>query len=190
MIYNFVEKMLSVLTVFLDSAAAWFFCCIISVIIFPIILDRIIFYIPKLFLLARNNEVFYRSVFLTFMEAVLWICISVGIYVYLYFFQPHLFELATTGYPALVAWGICIINLVLRFMRFDRTIKRNFYYEIYMRYIKPEALNEYMSFIEDLDSLEIEEIKELVNEPMRYMHKQAVLRKLKEASMISLEGVS
>ena len=53
-----------------------------------------------------------------------------------------------------------------------------------MRYIKPEALSEYMNFIEELDSLGLDEIKALEEKPMRYMHKQAVLRKLKEVTMI------
>ena len=177
------DKILSIFTVILDFGAAWFFCCIVSVVILPIVLDRIIFYIPKLFLLSRNNEVYYKSVIITLLEVIFWVVVVAGIYLCLYLFLPHLFVLSTTGTPAMVAWVICIINLVLRFSKFDRTIKRNFYYEIYMRYIKPEALSEYMNFLEDLDTLEVEAIKELSAEPMRYMHKQAVLRKLKEAAM-------
>jgi hypothetical protein len=180
---GFVKTSFNYLSVFLDSAAAWFFCCVIAVIILPIVLDRIIFYIPKLFILSRNNEVYYRSVVLTFLEVVLWVTIIAAIYIVLYLYQPHLFALVTTDYPALVAWIICIANIVVRLKNFDRIIKRNFYYEIYMRYIKPEALSEYTKFIEELDSLDIDEIVKLTDEPMRYMHKQAVLRKLREITM-------
>ena len=183
----FFEKALGVLTLILDSAAAWFFCCIIFVIILPIVLDRVIFYIPKLFLLSRNKEVYYRSVVITFLEVVLWVVISVGLYIVLYIYLPHLFVMVTSGVPVLIAGAICITNIVIRLVNFDRIIKRNFYYDIYMRYIKPDALSEYMQFIEDLDSLEIDEIKELAEQPMRYMHKQATLRKLKEVTMTQLE---
>ena len=179
----FPERFLNVLSVILDFGAAWFFCCIISVVIFPVVLDRIIFYIPKLFMLSRNGEVYYKSIVITFLEVIFWAVISVGIYIFLYYYLHHLFVLSTLGYPALVAWAICIINIVRRMINFDRTIKRNFYYEIYMRYIKPEAYSEYTNFIEDLDSLDVDEIKKLADEPMRYMHKQAVLRKLKEVAL-------
>lgn len=180
---EFAETVLNALTVILDSAAAWFFCCVIAVIIFPIVLDRIIFYLPKLILLSQNKEVYFRSIVYTFLEVVFWVGLSTAYYIYLYMFQHHLFVLASTDFPALFAWLISLVYMIRRFLNFDRTIKKNFYYEIYMRYIKPEALSEYMNFIEDLDSLEIEEMKELANKPIRYMHKQAVLRKLKEASM-------
>ena len=177
------ETVFHALTVILDFGAVWLFCAIVSVIILPIILDRIMFYIPKLFLLSRNNEVYYRSVLLTFLEVVLWVCLISGIYVSLYIFLPSIFNLATIGTPAIVAWIIALANIVRRFISFDRIIKRNFYYEIYMRYIRPEALSEYMNFIEELDSLGLDEIKKLSTEPMRYMHKQAVLRKIKEVEM-------
>ena len=179
----FADTFINILSIFLDSAAEWFFCCVISIFILPMVLDRIFFYIPKLVSLSRSGEVYYRSILLTSLEAILWAGIILGIYFYLYIFQHHLFVAATTGYPALVAWAITIIYIIRRFMNFDRTVKRNFYYEIYMRYIKPEAYSDYLNFIESLDNLELDEIKYLADEPLRYMHKQAALRKLKEATM-------
>lgn len=181
---SFIDHFVNILSILLDSAAAWFFCCVIAVFILPLILDRIFFYIPRLIRLSRNNEVYYRSIFLTTLEALLWTVIIICIYVYLYFFQNNLFLLATVKTPALIAWLITIMYIFRRLLRFDRTIKRNFYYEIYMRYIKPEALSDYLNFIEHLDTLELEDIKKLTNEPLRYMHKQAALRKLKEATML------
>lgn len=179
----FIDTFLRILTVVLDSGAAWFFCCIVSAVIFPIVLERIIFYIPKLIMLSRNNEVYYKSVLFTVLEVVLWVGIPLVVYCYLYYFQNRLFVLSTTSIPALVAWIISILYIFRRLTNFDRTIKRDFYYDIYMRYIKPEALSEYMNFIEELDTLELDKLKELANQPIKYMHKQAVLRKLKEVSM-------
>ena len=178
------DTFLNLLSIVLDFAATWLFCCVIAVVILPIVLDRIIFYIPKLIVLYRNKEVYFKGVVITFLEVIFWVTISASIYIYLYIFQNHLFVLATTESPAIFAWFISIIYIIRRMTNFDRTIKRNFYYEIYMRYIKPEALSEYMNFIEDLDSLELNEIKELAAKPIKYMYKQAALRKLKEASMI------
>ena len=180
---SIAEHISNFLTVFLDSASAWFFCCVISIFILPLILDRIIFFIPKLIVLSKNEEVYYRSILFTSLETVLWAGAITGVYIVLFKFQPFLFGLVTDAVPALLSWVICLIFLLRRFINFDRTIKRDFYYEVYMRYIKPEALSEYMIFLEELDSLELAQIDDLATKPLRYMHKQAVLRKQKEINM-------
>ena len=178
-----IDKFLQILTIVLDSAASWFFCCVISIFILPLIVDRIVFYIPRLIKLSISGEVYAKSIIFTILEVILWSGIIFGLYYYLFRFQNHLFALATTHWPALIAWQICIIYLIYRFVNFDRKIKKEFYYGAYMRYIKAEAYSEYLNFIEDIDNIDIEELKTLVNKPMSYMHKQAVLRKIKEAKM-------
>ena len=180
---EFFDTFLRILAVIFDSSAAWFFCCVISIFILPLILDRIIFYIPKLISLSGKGEVYYRSILYTALEVLLWVSIILGLYFYLLFFQHHLFVLATSEIPALIAWQICILYLIFRYHNFDRIVKKEFYYGAYMRYIKPEALSAYKIFIEDIDSMEKDKLMELKNEPMPYMHKQALLRKTRELNM-------
>jgi hypothetical protein len=168
----------------LDSIAAWFFCSVISIFVFPAILDRITFYVPRMIRLYKLGEVFFNGIVWTILEIIFWTGVIVTSYVCYYVFARNLFLLTTISSAAIVAWGIGIFHIVYRTKNFDRIIKKNFYYTAYMRYIKPEALKEYQKFIDDLDSLALEEIAELLNKNLPYMHKQAVLRKQIELSRI------
>ena len=178
---EFAESSLGTLAYFLDFAAVGLFCCIISVVIFPVVGDRLLFYIPKLIKESINNEVYIKSIFITFLEVLLWVGISACSYLYLYFYMPYTFELATIGSPAIVAWTTGAINTIRRLKIFDITIRKYYYYEIYMRFIKPEALAKYTEFVENLNSLDIETIRIMTGEPMQYIYKQAVVRKLHES---------
>jgi hypothetical protein len=195
------EVIIGIIAVLLDSAAAWFFCCVMSVYVLPLIIDRAIFYIPKMISLYRTGEVFLKGTIFSVLEMFLWLAIIVGSYLYLYFFQRHLFILTTTSVAAYIAWLITIIHLIYRFVNFDRVIKRGFYYVAYMRHIKPEALRKYQSFIEDLDDLSLEEIEKILKTGLPYMYnhadeigntlktglpymyRQAALRKFRELSL-------
>ena len=175
------DIIIEITAVLLDSAAAWFFCCVMSVYVLPLIIDRIIFYIPKMIHLYKTGEVFLKGIIFSILEIFLWSAIITGSYLYLYFFQRHLFVMTTTSFAARIAWIIAVIHVLYRLVNFDRVIKRGFYYVAYMRYIKPEALSKYQSFIEDLDDLTAEEIEnKLRMEEMPYMYRQASQRKFKE----------
>ena len=177
------EIIIGVVAVLLDSAAAWFFCCVMSVYVLPLIIDRLVFYIPKMISLYRTGEVFLKGTIFSILEMFLWLSIIVGSYLYLYFFQRHLFILTTVSVAAYIAWFISIIHIAYRFVKFDRVIKRGFYYVAYMRHIKPEALSQYQSFIEDLDDLDVKEIEDMLKTEQPYMYRQASLRKFKELSL-------
>ena len=195
------EVIIGIIAVLLDSAAAWFFCCVMSVYVLPLIIDRIVFYIPKMIKLYRAGEVFLKGTIFSVFEMFLWLAIIVGSYLYLYFFQRHLFILTTMSVAAYIAWFISITHIIYRFFNFDRVIKRGFYYVAYMRHIKPEALRKYQSFIEDLDNLDVSEIESMLKTGLPYMYnhaeeigstlkaglpymyRQAALRKFRELSL-------
>jgi|GEM_PF-2554021 hypothetical protein len=177
-------EIMSVLSFILDFIAAWFFCCVMSVFIFPTILDRIVFYIPKMIQLYKNDEVFFRGIVWSVVETVFWIAIIVVSYVCFYLFAPNLFRLTTISAAAIIAWGICAFHIIYRSMHFDRTVKKTFYYVAYMRHIRPEALKEYQTFIDDLDALELHDVTGLLKKDLPYMHRQAVLRKQNELSRV------
>ena len=164
----------------LDFVSAWFFCCVISVYALPTALDRMIFYIPRMSRLYRRGEVFFAGVISSLAEALLWICVPAGAYLYLRIFQPCLYLLATESAAACLAWGMCAVHLAHRFLNFDRIVKREFYYVSYMRHIRPEALKRYQDFIGDMDTLDPGGLERLLREDLPYMYRQAALRKRRE----------
>ena len=165
-----------------DTAAAWFVCCAIGVFIMPLLLDRLFFYLPRLYRLAKNKEVQGNSVPRTIVEILLWVVILCVIYIGMYFLKKSLFDAITSSIPALTAWGISAVYLIYRVVHFDQMGKREFYYNAYMRYITPEALAEYQHFIEDIDLLYIDDLDALLTRDLPYMHRQAVLRKRRQAN--------
>ncbi len=177
-----MEALEAALGVAIESIAAWFFCCVMAVFVLPVILDRMVFYVPMLIRLSKDGEVYPRSVRNTVLEIVLWVAVITLVYTYLYFFQHNLFDLVTRSIPAYIAWGIGGTHIVYRVFNFDRIIKRSFYYTAYMRYITPESLRVYHQFIEDLDSLYIDDLEGLLQKRLPYMHRQAALRKQREVT--------
>ena len=164
----------------LDFITAWFYCCVMAIFILPLIIDRVVFYIPKMTRLYFNGEIFLRGVIWSILEAVLWFALVVIIYTVMYFLQPHLFTLTTTSLPAYFAWAVSVVHMIYRVMNFERVVIKNFYYVAYMRYIKPEALKDYQDFINKLDDLSLEELTGLLDGDLPYMHRQAALRKQNE----------
>ena len=177
-------ELMEVLSYSLDSVATWFFCSVMAIFIFPAILDRIVFYIPKMIKLYRNDEVFFSGIVWSIVETVFWILVIATSYTCFYFFMRNLFMLTTVSPAAFAAWIICIVHLVYRIKNFDRIVKKNFYYAVYMRHIKPESLKQYQTFIDDLDTMELDDLSALLNKDLPYMHRQAVLRKQIELSSI------
>jgi hypothetical protein len=172
-----IRTILFYLSTFLDSIATWLYCCVISAFVVPLILERALFYIPTLIRLALNGEVQKKSVFITFGEVALWTSILVGEYIYLYYFQNNLFVFTTVSPAAIVAWVIGALTIIFRIINFSKTVKRNFYYNAYMRFIMPEAFDAYQKFIKDLDNLYADDMDALLEKKLPYMHRQAVLRK-------------
>ena len=171
-----------VLSVLLDSVAAWFYCCVMAVFIVPLICDRLFFFLPKLLRFARNGETYYRGVVFSVWDVILWSAIMAGAYLYLYFFQPPLFQLTTLAPPAIAAWIVGIVHAIYRTVHFDKIVKKDFYYSAYMRYIKPETLRKYQQFLQNLDDMKIGELEELLEneKSLSYMYLQAVQRKKRE----------
>ena len=161
----------------LDAVATWLYCCVVSAFIVPLVVERIVFYIPTLIRLAKNREVQTKGVFITIGEVVLWVSIVVGEYAYLYYYQNNLFVFTTVSPAAIFAWVIGGTTLIFRTVNFSQTVKRNFYYNAYMRFIMPEALAAYQKFIKDLDDLYVDDMDALLEKKLPYMHRQAVLRK-------------
>ena len=174
-----IETM-GIASVILDSVAGWFFCCVMSVYVIPVIFDRVVFHLPKMIQLHRSKEVMLRGIFYSVGEIILWVGILFTAYTYLYLFQPNLFFLTTRSQAAFMAWGISIAHMVYRILNFDRIIKRKFYYVAYMRHIEPRALQAYQGFIEDLDIMAVGEIMALLETELPYMHRQAAMRKQNE----------
>ena len=165
-----------------DSAAAWFFCCTIGVFLLPLLLERIIFYLPRLYRLTQTKEVYARSLWFTMLEIVLWSLVISGVYFGLYYLDKSVFRWVTVSPPALLAWMLSVGYILLRAIRFDKTVKRSFCYNAYMRFITPDALSAYQSFIEDVDNMDMNALKSQLTKEMPYMHRQAVLRKHRQMS--------
>ena len=163
-----------------DSASAAFFCCTLGVFVLPLLLDRLVFYLPCLLRMTRSKEVQSISISQTITEIVLWIIILCATYTGLYYLRPTIFTMVSTSVVALCSWGITVINLIYRFLNFDRVIKRAFYYDAYLRYITPDALSAYKQFIADIDDLYAEKLDELLEDDLPYMHRQSVLRKRRQ----------
>ena len=172
-----IRTIMAYLSVLLDSISTWLFCCVISAFVIPMILERIVFYVPALIRLSRNGEVQKKGVFLTIGEIILWTSIVFVEYLFLYHSQYNLFKLTTVSTAAVIAWVIGAINIIYRFANFSKVVKKGFYYTAYMRFIKPEALDEYQKFIRDLDDLYVDDMDALLQKDLPYMHRQAVLRK-------------
>ena len=145
----------------------------------PVIFDRLIFFIPTMIKLRRHNEVFTHGVVIISLEALLWSLIVFALYTVMYIFRPHLFELITFSVPALVAWVVFIANSTYRYAHFGRIVKRDFYYVAYMRYIQPDALENYRKFLQEIDEMRPDELNGLLSQDIPYMHRQAVIRKIK-----------
>ena len=181
------SSVFSVIQISIDTFGVWLFCSIVAVFIVPLVLDRIIFYIPRLISLRRKNQVLTKSIPVTIFDVMLWVVIIAGIYVYLYLFAPDYFVATTVSPPAILAWVIGAARLIYRFANFDQTTKKQFYYNAYMRYITPEAYAEYRTFLEDLDSMDLEEMNTILENPeLPYMQRQSVLRRQREARMVLL----
>ena len=163
-----------------DAASSWFFCCTVGVFILPLLLDRLVFYLPRLSYLTRTGEVQSRSVPYTVLEIALWTFVISIVYIGMYYLNPYIFQMITISVPAKLAWTITVFFLIYRTFYFDKIVKRNFYYNAYMRYITPEALHEYQRFIEDVDDLYIDDLTVLLEKELPYMHRQAVLRKYRQ----------
>ena len=177
-----IKQIMQYLSILLDSISAWLFCCVLAAFVVPLIIERIVFYIPTLIYLTCTKEVQMKGVFFTIGSIILWIFILLAEYSYLYFFQHNLFVLATVSPAAIIAWTIGAVALVYRFFNFSTVIKKSFYYSAYMKFIKPEALDAYQKFIQDLDALYADDLEMLLRKKLPYMHRQAVLRKLRSVS--------
>ena len=170
-----------------DSAAAWFFCCTIGVFILPLLMERIVFYLPLLYRLTKTKEVYARSLWFTMGEIILWTLVISGVYTGLYFLDKSVFRWVTVSPPALLAWVTTVGYILLRTIRFDKTVKRSFYYNAYMRFITPDALGAYQSFIEDVDNMDLDALQTQLSKELPYMHRQAVLRKHRQMSAGQVE---
>ncbi len=178
-----MKELITILGYIADTVSVWFFCSVFSIYILPLIFDRVIFFLPKMIQMAKRDEVTRKGIFATIGEIALWIGVVAAVFGYLLLWRPVLFELVTVSHPAFVAWGIGTLYFIYRVTHFDRIIKRDFYYNGYMRYITPTALNAYQRFIQDLDSLYIEDLERLLSQDLPYMHRQAVLRKQRERNV-------
>ena len=177
-----INQAMQHLSILLDSISAWLFCCVFAAFIVPLILERIVFYIPTLIHLTRTKEVQRKGIFITIGTIVLWVFILFAEYSYLYFFQHNLFVLATVSPASIIAWIIGTAVLIYRFVNFSSVIKKSFYYNAYMKFIEPKALDAYQKFIQDLDALYADDLEMLLQKKLPYMHRQAVLRKLRSVS--------
>jgi len=167
----------------LDNVAAWFFCAVMSIYILPVVFDRITFYIPKRIQLSLRKEVYAISAVCSALDVFLWLGIVCAAYGGLFVFRRPLFVLTTTSVTAKTAWIIAALYLLFRIVRFDTAVKPGFYHVAYMRHIRPEALQAYQLFIEELDAMRLAEVDALLLTELPYMHRQAALRKRKELIM-------
>lgn len=182
-----MKELIGALGIVADTVSVWFFCSVFSIYILPLLFDRIIFFLPKTLHLAKRGEMSRKGIFSIIGEILLWVAVVVVVFGYLLLWRPELFTLVTVSTPASAAWGMGALYFIYRLASFDRIVKRDFYYNGYMRYITPTALNAYQRFIEDLDNLYIEDLEQLLTEDLPYMHRQAVLRKRRERNVQQLE---
>lgn len=166
------------------SLTAMLFCCVIGLFIIPTVLDRIIFYIPKLITLSREGSVYKKSVFITLSEVLGWTVAVGAVYTYFYLVYPDLFRVVTTSHMAILVWLVSAVNLASRYISFNKKIKKEFYYSAYMKYISPAALQAYLAFLEDIDNLYDEDLEALKKQKLPYMHIQAIDRKIAEKEYI------
>ena len=77
-------------------------------------------------------------------------------------------------------------HLVYRTINFDRVVKRDFYYNAYMRYIKPDTLVMYQLFLQRLDEMCVDDLEKMLRDTksIPYIHRQAALRKKREITDI------
>ena len=171
----------------IDTFGAWLYCCIVAVVIIPLILDRILFYIPMLAYHSQKGEVAGRGIIITVLETLLWIAVPTIVYLGLYIFDYDYFVTTTSSPIALSAWIIGVGFLVYRIINYNRVIKRRFYYKVYMRYITPGAYEKYASFVNELDNKSLLELNGLIEQPeLPYMYLQSALRKQRETRMVEL----
>ncbi len=156
------------------------FCSVIGLFIIPTILDRVVFYIPKLIVMSGEGTVYKKSVFITVGEVFGWLAVIVGVYGFFFFVYPDLFWLVFTSHMAISIWILSGFNILIRYINFNKKIKREFYYTAYMKYISPEALQAYLAFLEDIDNLYNEDLEALRKQKLPYMHLQALDRKISE----------
>ncbi len=180
----------SLVGVYVLVVAALLFCIIIALFIIPLVVERSVFYIPRLVLLVNEGSVYRKSIVFTVFEIAAWIAVTVAIYVFFAFAFPYVFQLVTVSPVALASWGVGALNMMYRFMHFNVTIKRDFYHHTYMHYVTPTALQEYQAFIDDLGDIPDEELAQMAERAAHipYMHRQALSRRMRERGMVSSTG--
>ena len=170
----------------LDLSAV-LFCLVVGLFIVPVILERLAYYLPRLYFLVIEKAVFKRSIFMICFEIIGWTFVLVSVYYFFHSFFPGVFVLVSTSWLALGAWGVALLNMLYRLMRFNKVVKSEFYHKVYMHYITPHALQAYQAFIEELEDINDTELKKKaeLGKAIPYMHRQAVHRKMSDCGLLS-----
>ena len=166
----------------LENLAAFVLVSMFSIFIFPAVIERIVYIIPQLAKCAAKKEVIKKSVPITVWEVIVWLLITAAVYFVLYLFGSNYFYMATSSWPAIIAWLCGAINLTYRFVNFDRIIRHNFYLNIYMNYITPDTRQKFEEFADELNTMYLQDIERVMQEDLPYLYRDAVIKKKRQLS--------
>lgn len=164
----------------MTGIATVLFCGLLSVFLVPLIVERIFIYTPQLIKLSMKHEIEKRGLFFNIISIVAWMFIVSFIYLACYLWDHSLLTQISISVPALMCWMFGLIAIVYRLARFKTVVQKEFYRDTYLRYVTPESLARFDSFIVDTETMYTPQLKKLLDEKLPYHYRYVVNRRIDE----------
>ena len=109
------------------------FCCTVSILIIPFILERIFIHTPLLVRHFKKGEVSQKSLVINLIPAFVWILFLIVFYLLLKNYTIDLFTAVTSSLAAIISWILMILDLIYQLINKD-SLKKTFYEQTYPIY--------------------------------------------------------
>ena len=166
----------------LDVCSAMLFCSVISLFIIPRIFEVLFSYIPRYSKMLRKGYFTRGGIRKALLEILFWLAVVGAMYALMYFIDRSMFWMLIRSVGAYIAWGLGLINIACTLLFRRRAARDTFYSEVFMQYVKSEALEAYNRFLAELELMNMAQLEGIDRTKLIYTLKRAVTARMEALS--------
>ena len=122
------------ITGILENLGVLFFCGILSLFIFPLLFERIIYTLPHTIHLSATKKIRWKSVKQPAADIIFVLCVLFFFFLIAFLYDPEIYLLLLTSNISYICWAFSSLLFAVRFIRNYSEIQNNFNKTIYTRF--------------------------------------------------------